>query len=149
MFDILNNHRIEIMLSVQQKSAGDAVNYPSDNGFDLWENNQLPNRALIIVDVQTVATGGSLILIVQDSTDQSTWDEDYITCETIDEAGLYFIDVNDPYRYIRLNGDVDDAAVTWGAYLITFEDQRRPVTQSGSTLTLTYGTGRTPKVASS
>ena len=148
MYDILSNHRIEVILSVQQKSAAAAANYPDDDGFDLWENNQLPNRVLIVVDVQTVATNGTLDLIVQDSSDQSTWDADFITAAQIDEAGLYFIDVNDPNRYLRLSGDVDTAAVTWGAYLVTFEDQRRPVTQSGSTLTLTYGTDRTPKVAS-
>lgn len=148
MYDILNNHRIEIVRSVAANSIG-AANLPDDDGFDLWENTQLPNCALIIVDVTSVGTSGTLDLIVQDSEDDTTFDADFITVDQITATGLYFIDVNDPERYLRLNATVATDSVTWGAYIMTFEDQRRPVTQSGTTCDLTYGTLRSPKVATS
>jgi hypothetical protein len=148
MKDILSNHRIEIIRSVASEAFADAAaNKPSNNGYDLWANNQLPNRALIIVDVTSVGTGGTLDLIVQDSQDKSTWDTDFITVTRITATGLYLIDVPDPYRYLRVNHNALTDAVVWGAYMITFEDQRLPVTQSATTCTLTFGSGRKPKVS--
>jgi len=150
MRDILSNHRIEIIQSSTAEAAGSAAaNAPSDDGYDLWENTQLPNRVLIIVDVTSVGTGGTLDLIVQDSEDDSTFDADFITVDEISATGLYFIVVDDPKRYIRLNHNSSTDEVTWAAYMMTFEDQRCPVTQSGTTCSLTYGTARTAKVASS
>lgn len=149
MFDILSNNRFEIIQSsTAEAAAGAAANAPSDNGFDLWANDQLPNRCLILLDVTNVGTGGELDLIVQDSADGTTWDTDFITVDTIDAKGLYLIEVDDPKRYLRLNHNTTTDAVTWAAYLITYENQRRPVTQSGTAPTLTYGTGRSAKVAS-
>lgn len=151
MYDPLKNHRLGAFLSVQSIAIG-ADNYPVamvDDGWDLWANNQLPNRMIIAIDVQSVGTNGTLDIIVQDSEDLVTWDVDFITAAQITVAGYYTIDVNDMHRYIRLNGTVATDAVVWGAYFITFEDQRRPVTQAFTALTLTYGTGRTPKVATS
>lgn len=150
MYDILKNQRFEIVTSSTTVTAVDAAaNLPDDDGFDLWENNQLPNRALIVVDVTSVGTGGVLDLIVQDSVDQTTWDADFITVGQISATGLYLIEVNDPKRYLRLNVDSTTDDVVAAAYLVTHEDQRKPVTQSGTVASLTYGTGRTPKVAAS
>lgn len=146
MFDILSNHKIARLRTPAEQSAS-AANQPSDDGLDMWTANQLPNRALIIVDVYAVAEGGSLTIIGQDSTDQSTWDEDWCTLTAITATGLYVADVADFYRYLRLNATVADAAISWGAWVVTFEDQRRPVTQTGTTLSCTYGTGRSGKVS--
>jgi hypothetical protein len=102
---------------------------------------------MILADVGSVAGGSTLDLIIQDSPDQSTWDADFITVEQIDEAGLYLIEVYDPTRYIRVNATVGTAACVWSCLFMTFENQRRPVTQVGTAPTLTYGTGRKPKVS--
>ena len=146
MYDMLNNHRIIQILTSTVGSTSPA-NAPNNAGIDLWENNQLPNRLLMVVDVSAIGTGGSLDLIVQDSADGTTWDADFITVPTIDETGLYLIEVDDPERYVRLNHDCTTDVATFSAYFITFEDQRRPVTQDGEVLVGTYGTGRKPKVA--
>jgi len=148
MYDIIKNHRIENIRYGASQEIGTA-NQPDDDGFDLWENNQLPNQVLIMVFISSVGTDGTLDLIVQDSIDQSTWDEDFITVAQMTAAGTFLIEVNDPNRYIRVNATAAVDAVIWGASFMTFQDQRRPVTQSGTLSTLTYGTLRKPKVASS
>lgn len=150
MYDMIHNHRLGCFLSVQSIGNG-SDNYPTiavNDGIDQWAYSMLPNSMLIAVDVQDV-TGGTLNLIVQDSDDLDTWDTDFITVEQITAIGFYSIEVYDFKRYIRLNATVATHAVIWGAYYITFENQRRPVTQTGLTtdLTLTYGTGRNPKVS--
>jgi len=145
MKDILSNHRVEILRSVAIENAGAAANSPATE-IDLFTNG-LANRALLIIDVTTVAEGGTLDIVVQDSSDDTTYDADFITLPQITETGLYLAVVDDPNRYLRLLHDVDTAAVTWGAYLVTFEEQRGPVTQTGTVLTGTYGSGRSPKVA--
>lgn len=147
MYDILSNHKVEILRSVAIENAGAAANSPATE-IDLFTGG-LANRALLIIDVTTVASGGTLDIVVQDSSDDTTYDADFMTIPQITEAGLYLVVVDDPNRYLRLLHDVDTAAVTWGAYLVTFEEQRRPVTQSGTTLTPVYGTDRKPKVATS
>lgn len=147
MYDILSNHKVEIIRSVADEVAGAAANSPATE-IDLYTNG-LANRALLVIDVVDVNTTGTLALIVQDSDDDSTYDADFMTIPTITEAGLYLVVIDDPKRYLRVNHDVDTATVKWGAYLITFEEQRRPVTQSGTVLTATYGAGRKPKVATS
>ena len=64
MFDIIANHRFEIIRSVLTEAAGSAAaNSPDTDGIDLWENNQLPNRVWILVDVTDVGTGGVLDLM--------------------------------------------------------------------------------------
>jgi len=145
MYDILSNHRIARLRSVADETAGAAANSPATE-IDLFTGG-LANRALILIDVTTVASGGTLDIVVQDSSDDSTYDTDFLTIPQITAAGLYLVVVDDPNRYLRLLHDVDTNTVTWGAYLITFEEQRRPVTQAGTVLTGTYGTGRKPKVA--
>lgn len=145
MFDILGNHKFLRVRSVADEAAGAAANSPATE-IDLFTGG-LANRALLLIDVTSVGTGGTLDLIVQDSPDDTTYDADFLTIPQITAAGLYLVVVDDPERYLRLNHDVDTDTVTWGAYLITFEEQRRPVTQAGTTLTGTYGTGRKPKVA--
>ena len=147
MFDMLNNYKFGYFQQAVSDAAGAAANAPDDDGVDLWADVQLPNSLLIIADVGDVNTTGTLDLIIQDSPDQSTWDEDFITVGQIDEAGLYLIEVYDPKRYIRVNANVTTAAVVWSCLYMTYENQRRPVTQVGTVATLTYGTGRKPKVS--
>ena len=146
MYDILNNFKFGYFQQAVSDAAAAAANAPDDDGINLWVANQLPNRVLLILDVGDVGSGGTLDIIVQDSIDQSTWDEDFLTLDQIDEAGLYLCEVFDPNRYVRLNVTVGTDAVVWSALYMTYENQRRPVTQVGTTLTPTYGTGRTPKV---
>jgi hypothetical protein len=147
MFDMLNNYKFGYFQQASADAAGAAANAPDDDGIDLWTANQLPNSLLILADVGDVGSGGTLDLIIQDSADQTTWDEDFITVEQIDEAGLYLIEVYDPMRYIRVNANVTTDTVTWSCLFMTFENQRRPVTQVGTSPTLTFGEGRKPKVA--
>ena len=147
MFDMLNNYKFGYFQQAVSDAAAVAANAPDDDGVDLWTAGQLPNSLLILADVGSVGTDGTLDLIIQDSEDQSTWDEDFITVEQIDAAGLYLIEVYDPNRYVRVNVTVGTDAVVWSCLYMTFENQRRPVTQVGTVPTLTYGTGRTPKVS--
>jgi hypothetical protein len=147
MYDMFSNHRFLRVRSTADETAGAAANSPA-SAIDLFSNG-MANRAMLLIDVTDVNTTGTLDLIVQDSEDNSTFDEDFLTIPQITEAGLYLVEIDDPNRYLRLNHDVDTATVNWGAYLITFEEQRRPVTQSGTKLTPTYGTGRRAKVATS
>jgi len=147
MFDMLSNYKFGYFQQAVSDSSGAAANAPDDDGVDLWDSVQLPNSLLILADVGSVAGGSTLDLIIQDSPDQSTWDADFITVEQIDTAGLYLIEVYDPNRYIRVNVTVGTAACVWSCLFMTFENQRRPVTQVGTSPTLTYGTGRKAKVS--
>ena len=147
MFDMLNNYKFGYFQQAVSDAAGAAANAPDDDGVDLWADVQLPNSLLILADVGSVGTDGTLDLIIQDSPDQSTWDEDFITVAQIDAAGLFLIEVYDPKRYVRVNANVSVDAVVWSCLFMTYENQRRPVTQVGTVATLTYGTGRTPKVS--
>lgn len=146
MYDVINNYKIAYFQQASADAAGAAANAPDDDGIDLWANSQLPNSIILLFDVGSVGTGGTLDIILQDSTDQSTWDVDFITFAQIDAAGLYYYHVPDPNRYVRLNVTVGTDTVTWSALYITYENQRRPVTQVGTALTATYGTGRVGKV---
>jgi len=147
MKNILENHRIETITAHALEAFGDAA--ADSTAIDLWTNTQMPNRVLLIVDVSVVATGGTLDLIVRDSDDNSTFDADFITLTQIDATGLFFAVIDDPKRYLRVNSDTLVADVTYGVTMMTFEDQRLPVTQSGTTLAGVYGTGRVGKVATS
>ena len=146
MYDILNNYAFGYFQQATADAAGAAANAPNDNGIDLWDKVQLPNRVLLIVDVGGVGSSGTLDLIVQDSSDRSIWDVDFSTIAQITEAGLYLVEIFDPMRYIRLNVDVTTDTVVWSGLYMTFENQRRPVSQIGTVLIPTYGTGRTPKL---
>lgn len=148
MYEILANYRAKVILSTQSKDAA-AANYPDNDGVDLWANSQLPHQLWLIVDVQSVGQAGTLDLIIQDSHDATTWDADWVAVAQIDEAGQYNVVVPMPHRYVRVNATVGTNAVVFGVYMITFDNQRRPVTQDGTAPTLTYGTGRIPLVASS
>ena len=147
MFDMLNNYKFGYFQQAVSDAAGAAANAPDDDGVDLWADVQLPNSLLILADVGSVGSSGTLDLIIQDSPDQSTWDADFITVAQITAAGLYLIEVYDPMRYVRVNVDVTTDAVVWSCLFMTYENQRRPVTQVGTVAGLTYGTGRTPKVS--
>jgi len=148
MFDMLSNYKFGYFQHAVSDAAGAAANAPDDDGVDLWTATQLPNSLLILADVGSVGTDGTLDLIIQDSPDQSTWDADFITVAQITAAGLYLIEVYDPKRYIRVNANVSVDAVVWSCLYMTYENQRRPVTQVGTKPTLTYGTDRVAKVAS-
>lgn len=147
MFDMLSNYKFGYFQQAVSDANGAAANAPDDDGIDLWTADQLPNSLLIIADVGSVGGGGTLDLIVQDSPDQTTWDADFITVAQIDAAGIFLIPVYDPMRYVRVNVTVGTNAVVWSCLYMTYENQRRPVTQIGTEPTLTYGTGRKPKVS--
>jgi hypothetical protein len=147
MFDMLNNYKFGYFQQAVSDAAAAAANAPDDDGVDLWTAHQLPNSLLILADVGSIGSSGTLDLIIQDSPDQSTWDADFITVDQIDEAGLYLIEVYDPKRYIRVNANVSVDSVVWSCLYMTYENQRRPVTQVGTVSGLTYGTGRKPKVS--
>jgi hypothetical protein len=147
MFDMLNNYKFGYFQQAVSDAAAAAANAPDDDGVDLWATVQLPNSLLILADVGSVNTDGTLDLIIQDSPDQETWDADFITVAQITAAGLYLIEVYDPKRYIRVNANVSVDAVVWSCLFMTYENQRRPVTQTGTVPTLTYGTDRSPKVS--
>ena len=131
MFDMLSNYKFGYFQQAVSDAAGAAANAPDDDGVDLWADVQLPNSLLILADVGSVGT-----------------DADFITVAQIDEAGLYLIEVYDPNRYVRVNVTVGTDAVVWSCLYMTYENQRRPVTQVGTKPTLTYGTDRVAKVAS-
>lgn len=149
MFDMLSNYKFGYFQQAVSDANGAAANAPDDDGIDLWADVQLPNSLLILADVGDVSGGSTLDLIIQDSPTKAVWDVDFITVAQIDTAGLYLIEVYDPERYVRVNVTVGTAACVWACLFMTYENQRRPVTQVGTTPTLTYGTGRVAKVASS
>lgn len=144
MYDILSNHRVEKVRSGAAQTPGSA----DQATIDLFSNG-LANRALLIIDVSAVATNGDLTIVCKDSDDNSTFDADFATVANITATGLYVAVIDDPARYLKFAATVADANVTWSAILVTFEEQRRPVTQTGTNLAVTYGTGRKPKVATS
>ena len=144
MYDILSNHRVEKVRSGGAQTPGSA----DQATIDLFSNG-CANRALLVVDVSAVVTDGDLTIVCKDSDDNSTFDADFATLANITETGLYVAVIDDPARYLKIAATVADANVTWSAILVTFEEQRRPVTQTGTELAVTYGTGRKPKVATS
>ena len=144
MYDILSNHKVELIRSGAAQTPG-ASTVPA-TAIDLFSGG-LANRALLIVDVSAVAGGGSLVLVATDSEDGTNYDADFATAATITATGIYTMVIDDPSRYLKITATCADANVTWSAVLVTFEEQRRPVTQSGTNLAVTYGTGRKPKVA--
>lgn len=148
MFDMLSNYKFGYFQQAISDANGAAANAPDDDGIDLWADVQLPNSLMILADVGDVSGGSTLDLIIQDSPDKSTWDADFITVAQIVAAGLYLIEVYDPMRYVRVNVTVGTAACVWSCLFMTYENQRRPVTQVGTKPTLTYGTGRVAKVSS-
>lgn len=144
MYDILSNHKVELIRSGAVQTPG-AATVPA-TALNLHSGG-LANRALLIIDVSAVATNGDLTIVAQDSSDGTTYDADFATIANITAVGLYTAVIDDPNKFIRFAATVADANVTWGAYLVTFEEQRRPVTQAGTNLAITYGTDRKPKVA--
>ena len=86
MYDILNNYKFGYFQQAVSDANGVAANAPDDDGVDLWTANQLPNRVLLIADVGSVGNGGTLDIIIQDSTDKDTWDEDFLTLDQIDDS---------------------------------------------------------------
>jgi hypothetical protein len=155
MFDILSNHNVKLFKAHAVQSAGAEV-WPTAGYFDMWAAGtappplqyQRPQRALIIIDVSVVAGGGVETLVFQDcDTPTGSYDADFATATAITATGLYLVDLPDFKRYLRCTATNGTANVTFGMVLVTFEDRFRPVDQSGTILTLTYGAGRTGRVA--
>jgi hypothetical protein len=143
MFDILNNHRVILFKSYAELAVGNETL----TDVDMWADGQRPNRILFIADVG--ANAGTLTLTFRDSSDDDTYDTDFVTAAAIDSTGLFLFDVVDFYRYLRVYAVAAGGNVSYGLYGITFEDRWRPVTQGGDVVSLTYGTGRKPRVAAS
>jgi hypothetical protein len=140
MYDILSNHKVVNIKALAQQEIGTAATTAkdlmavADNG--LRERN---NRGLLLVEVTNVNTTGDITITVQVSPDNSTWDNDFAVLTGITAAGLYMADLKYLPRYVRLSSACADAAVIWGAKLITFDALRRPVKQADATeLTVDY-----------
>lgn len=143
MFDILSNHRVILFKTYAQLGTGNETL----TDVDMWANDQRPNRILLIADVG--ASAGTLTFTFRDSPDDDTYDADFAVSDAIATTGLFLIDLVDFERYLRVYAVAAGGNVSYGLYGITFEDRGRPVTQGGSGVDLTYGTGRKPRVAAS
>lgn len=152
MFDILSNHRIEVLKSSAELATGNET-IPSGGALDMWEDSgnvtqyTRSQRALVIFDV--TACAGTLTFTFQDSSDNLSFDADFAACAAIDAPGLFLADIADFYRYLKVYAVAAGGNATYAAYLITFEDRWRPVKNDGTALALTFGTGRKPRVAAS
>ena len=142
--DPTQNHRVIEVKSV----ASQAIGATAQTALDLWSNGHARDSILLVI-VTDVGTGGTLDIVIADSPDDSTYDADWVTLSQITATGYYYARLADFSRYFRATGTVATDAVVWGAYLFTFDEQRRKVTQSGTALTITYGTGRSGRVATS
>jgi hypothetical protein len=141
MFDILSNHRVILFKTYAQLGTGNEIT----SGVDMWADGQRPNRILFIADVGACA--GTLTFTFRDSPDDSTYDSDFATADAIDTTGLFLFDLVDFERYLKVYAVAGAGNASYGLYGVTFEDRGRPVTQEGDSVTLTYGTGRKPRVA--
>jgi hypothetical protein len=140
MYDILSNHKVVNIKALASQSPGTAATTAKDlmavADKGLRERN---NRGLLLVEVTDVNTTGDITITVQTSKDNSTWDTDFATLTKIESAGLYMADLKYLNRYVKLSSVCADAAVVWGAKLITFDALRRPVKQADATeLTVDY-----------
>jgi hypothetical protein len=148
MYDIFSNNKVFYLKQYDSQAAAATENHPADAGVDLWalsENGlyERNNRVLILIDVLSVGTGGTLDLIIQDyGPDDETWDADFCTLDQITEAGLYMVDLKYFRQKIRLNAVVATDAVGWSAYGVSFDATRRPVKQTWTQITKTYATNR-------
>lgn len=144
MYDILSNHKVVNVKTHATQSVGTAATSAKDL-MEVAENGlrERSSRGLLVVFVTDVNTTGDIILTVQDSNDDSTYDTDFITLTKIEAAGVYIADLKGIRRYFKISSVCADANVDWGAVLITFDAERKPVKQSDTTeLTATYGSGR-------
>lgn len=147
MYDILSSHKVCNMRTLASQDAGSTNNLV----INLQEavtaalgQYERTSRGLLIIGVTSVAAGGLLDIVVQDSLEEgSGYDTDFATIEQIDSVGYYVVDLKNIQRYMYLRSTVSNAAVVWGAIFIGFDAERRPVQQSDTTeLDVTYGTGR-------
>ena len=145
--DVESNYKLANVRTSASQSAG-ASNQPDDNGIDLMEEysdglREWVRGGFLLIEVTVVGSGGTLTLVVQDSSDGSTWDADFITATAISATGIYAIPIKDFARYIRVNATVATAAITWGAQFIGVLNGKAPVKQSDVTfLDTTYAEGR-------
>ena len=140
MYDILSNHKVVNIKALASQSPGTAVTTAKDlmavADIGIRERN---TRGLLLIEVTDVNTTGDITITIETSKDNSTWDADFATLTNIAAAGLYMVDVKYLSRYVKLSSVCADAAVVWGAKLITFDAERRPVKQADATeITITY-----------
>jgi hypothetical protein len=140
MYDILSNHKVVNIKTHATQSTGTAATTAKDlmavADKGLRERN---TRGLLILFVTNVNSTGDLTITVQTSKDNVTWDDDFATLTNIAAAGVYVADLQYLSRYVRLSSVDADANVDWGAVMVTFDAERRPVKQADSTtLTVTY-----------
>lgn len=140
MYDIVSNHKLVNVKALAQQEIGTAATSAKDLMEDALNGiKERNNRGLLIIEVTNVNSTGDITLTVQTSPDNSVWDVDFATITNITAAGLYYADLKYLNRYVRLSSVCADAAVIWGAKLITFDALRRPVKQSdGTEVTVTY-----------
>jgi hypothetical protein len=150
MYDVINNHMIAQVLAPGTEAIQANTPLPGVNGIDLWQaGTNLPNVVGLLIHVGALGGASTLDVIVQDSPDLAVWDLDFVTAAQIVAPGLYYVEVHDPNRYLRVNISIAVNTVDLSIILFTFDEQRRPVTQLATTTQplLTYGAGRLPKVA--
>ena len=144
MYDILSNHKVVNVKTHATQTTGTAVTTAKDL-MEVAENGlrERSSRGLLVVFVTAVNTTGDITLTVQDSNDDVTYDADFVTLTKIEAAGVYIADLKGIRRYFKISSVCADANVDWGAILITFDAERKPVKQSDTTeLTVTYGSSR-------
>lgn len=147
MYDIFNNNKVFKFLSYTAEGVG-TNNYPSTNGQDMWEKGdkglyERNNRCLLIIDVVSVNSSGTLDITVEDyGTDDLTWDTDFCILSQITAAGLYIADIKWFRQYLRLSAKATVDTIDWAAYGIGFDATRRPVVQDGTIIHPTYASDR-------
>jgi hypothetical protein len=143
MFQFTENFKlINIHAAGSMAAADAAVNMPGDTGVDLWSGG-MPDKLVLLIQVTSVGSGGKLDLIVEDSSDRSTWDADFATLPQITATGVYIAVIKNPKQYVRVNANSTTDAVAFCVLGLSYDEKRRPVTQpTGAVLTVTYGTDR-------
>jgi hypothetical protein len=144
MFDILSNHKVVNVKTHATQTTGTAATTAKD--LQAIAENGLRERnthGLLVIFVTNVNSTGDITITIQDSLDNSSFDDDFAVLTNIAAAGVYVADIKGMKRYVKLSSVCADANVDWGAIMITFDAERRPVKQADSTtLTVTYATDR-------
>ena len=167
MYDIFSNNKIGYLKATASQAAGTAltnvVNFNEKNtgspaitvdsdgalNYSVPPNNyERTSRALILIEVSNIGAAGTLTLTFQDmlynpKSASNEWDTDFAVLSPIIADGLYAIDLKGFGEQLRISAIVGVNAVTWSAFAIGFEAERRPVVQSNVTvLTPTLATDR-------
>ena len=99
-------------------SAEQSVGATNTDSVDLGSAGATGHKPICaVVHVTDVGSSGTLDLIVQGSTDDSSFSA-IVTYKQIDSTGKYHIWFEDEsYRYFRINSTCGSEAVTWEAFL--------------------------------